>query len=516
MRAHLVVYLLVLLAAAVTACADDSAIEGVGGVIAPMNEHPAIVMEKMLVDIHASPDHAAVTCEFVFHNTGKATAVRMGFPESGHSPGFEGEPSGFADFSTAVDGKPVKTHIEGLTLFGEGSWRRWRVKEVRFEADQTRTVTVSYAGGIGGDSLGGRFFEYPVSTGASWKEPIGHARVRLYLKGRPGFCPPSAPVRFRALRKGVYEWEARDFEPTRDDDISISFQPIHVEVKLGESGVGDRYLASRHLRAGTTMIPIEHLAGQLRVGLEREGSRLTLIRGGRTVVLHPGSRHYQVNGETRELPRAPTGKGSDVLVPLAAVARALGARVEYDGAARVVRAYFPRLTVFDGNLEPQTAHRARELLRNGSAFAPGWAPPDESDYDRDVLEYAQRHNLPAPWACFGDFNGDGAKDAAIILRRGDKLGVALIHTAASPGSFSLFWLQEPSVVGPTKPETIISLLQTRQPGLVEHWVEGETTQKSGRLDLKHDGIEVIAYEKAAVMYYWDEASQRYLRVITAD
>ncbi len=516
MRVRMAVCLLVLLAGAAAACADDSAVQGVGGAMQPMKEHPSIVMDEMIVSISLTPDQAVVHCSFAFRNTGPATTVRMGFPERGHPTDDHKSPRGFSAFRTTVDGKKARARIEGLDISPEESWRRWRVKSVPFAANQRRRVEVDYRAPTGGSSDASRFFEYEVSTGASWKGPIGYARVKLHLKGRRGFRPPSAPVRFRAIGKGVYEWEARDFEPTRDDDISVSFQPIYVEVKLGEGGVTDRYPAKQCLRDGTLMLPVWNLAQGLGVELEEKGSRLTLVRGSRTVSLRKDSREYWVNGVRRGLAYAPVVESSGTLVPLAAVARALGARVDYDAAARVVRAYFPRLTVFDGNLESETAHYARGLLRNGSALAPGWAPPDESDYDRNAVEYAQRHHLPAPWACFGDFNGDGAKDAALILRRGDELGVALIETAVSPSSFSLSWLQEPSVVGPARPEAMIWLLQTRQPGIVEYWQEGETTPKSGRLDLKHDGVEVVSLGKAAVMYYWDADQGRYEKVITAD
>jgi len=512
--------------------ADDGAVEGVGGVIAPMKEHPSVVMEKMLVDIHVNPDEATVNCKFVFHNTGKATTVRMGFPESGYSPGFEGEPDGFAAFATAVDGKPVKTRTEGLQVEKEGSWHRWRVKEVRFDADQTRTVTVSYAAGTGFVSDGSRFFEYPVSTGASWKGAIEYAMVRVHVKGKRGFAPPSAPHYggkkrrrgsasplasdwFRVVGPGVYEWEARNFEPAAQDRVVVDFQPIYIEVKFGETGVANRYTAQRSLRGGTLMLPVRDLTDGLRVGWEEKGSQLTLVRGSKTVVLRKGSREYSVNGVPRLLPHAPIAEdGGTTLVPMAAVALALGADVTYDAKARVAAAHFPRIAVFDGNLEPQTVHYALECMR--TALAPGWAPPDASEYDQDVLRYVQRHQLPAPWACFGDFNGDGAKDAATILRRGDQLGVSLILTARRAGYFSFQWLSEPRDVGPAKANTMIELLQTLGPGTVEYWKEGETTPRSGRLDLRHDGVKVIFYEKAAELYYWDDGTHRFAMVQTAD
>jgi hypothetical protein len=78
--------LLVLLLLAITprpVRADDGAVLGEGGAMAPMREHPSIrmVSERVVADLTLEgPD--VVDCVFRFRNEGPATTVRMGFPES--------------------------------------------------------------------------------------------------------------------------------------------------------------------------------------------------------------------------------------------------------------------------------------------------------------------------------------------------------------------------------------------------------------------------------------------------
>jgi hypothetical protein len=62
---------------------NDTAVVGIGGVIKPMKNHPSIVLRSHVVKVKITPEYADVDCTFVLHNTGKATSVLIGFPESG-------------------------------------------------------------------------------------------------------------------------------------------------------------------------------------------------------------------------------------------------------------------------------------------------------------------------------------------------------------------------------------------------------------------------------------------------
>jgi hypothetical protein len=210
--------LAVLLCGAASAWADDGAMDGVGGALHAMKEHPSIVMQSEVVTVRISDYTADVRCLFVFHNTGQATTVKMGFPESGGGDGVDTtHPRGFDWFRSWVDGKPVRTKTEGLTS-GETRYHRWRTKQVKFGAGQTRRVEVRYRAGLGGVSDGSCTFTYVMSTGASWKGKIGHAKVTIRFVDMPGASDSSA----RPINGTVEVKEWRDAEP---EDIGIGFYP---------------------------------------------------------------------------------------------------------------------------------------------------------------------------------------------------------------------------------------------------------------------------------------------------
>src|SRR4051812_38716946 len=72
--------LLLGLALARPARADDGSIEAVGGHIRPMHEHPSVAMVSEFVHAHVWPESVRVECVFFLANRGRATRVEVGFP----------------------------------------------------------------------------------------------------------------------------------------------------------------------------------------------------------------------------------------------------------------------------------------------------------------------------------------------------------------------------------------------------------------------------------------------------
>jgi len=292
------VFVLALLSICTTAAlADDGAIEGVGGALQPMKDQPSVVMERMEVDLHVNADQPSrVECRFTFHNTGPAVTVRMGFPESGGGADVDPRhPHGFLSFQTWVDGKLTPTTIESAPA-GEESWQRWRVKSVRFAANQIRKVRVIYTTDLGGDISGGQSFEYQIGTGGSWKGPIGSARIRLFptydsdlwtmgasVEGATTAAAPSpeasakggkakgkrrvVPSALEPGPNGSLVWTARGFEPEPGASFRVYFQPVRERVVVGQDlmdlgALGHEPLpAPYYRRGGILFAPVRVVAG---------------------------------------------------------------------------------------------------------------------------------------------------------------------------------------------------------------------------------------------------------------
>jgi hypothetical protein len=73
-----------------------------------------------------------------------------------------------------------------------------------------------------------------------------------------------------------------------------------------------------------------------RIEFDPSGSRIVLERGTRSVSIAIGSPLLRTGDNTQALPIAPYVRAGEPLNPLAAVARALGATVDYDGASHTI------------------------------------------------------------------------------------------------------------------------------------------------------------------------------------
>lgn len=311
---------------------NDSAVVGVSGVIKPMESHPSIVLRSHVVKIKLAPTHADVDCTFVLHNTGKATSVLIGFPESGGGA-IEVPTTGFQYFRSYVDGKRVQVRVQEPKLRDMG-YSRWYLKRVHFGTGQTRVIRNVYRALLGAISNGEEFFHYILVTGASWKGKIGRSDIIVDLSALGSVTDLSIrPAGYRRANNRI-AWRFENYEPNEDISI-VFFQHYRLNADIGEPRIVSRDALVRP--QGTLMIDagwFRSIRG-VQVAWDGKTQRVTIADSstGRQIVMRVGDRWAIVNGQRVQLPVAPSwyrewGRRI-VRVPLRPVVEALGGQVAF-------------------------------------------------------------------------------------------------------------------------------------------------------------------------------------------
>lgn len=212
-----ITFLLALLLGTLPALANDMSIVGVGGSLHPLHgQHPQVRMVREKINIEVGKNNYQVRVNFVFRNQGKATTVRMGFPESGGGGDMpaktEKDKSTFLTFSSNVDGKKVPVKRVLLKSSEEDFDAVW-VKTVKFAAGQMRQVQVDYTAPIGGSSgLGyGQLVAYDF-TGGNWAGDVESSILDIHFK-QPGdyiMCAglDGKKLAFKSITNGIrFSWQ---------------------------------------------------------------------------------------------------------------------------------------------------------------------------------------------------------------------------------------------------------------------------------------------------------------------
>ncbi len=236
MRQILLIGMTALLAIAPAAWANDTSFGASGSVFPGPRPNKDIRMVAEVIDARIVGDAARVTCRFVLRNEGPRQRVRIGFPED--TGGDVGERGLIRRFTSTVNGQPVTVRRVVLTSDGDvGGFFIWWMKDVTFDAGETKQIRNDYEVQLSENVEGVRWFTYILSTGANWKGRIGGATVSVDLGSvdirrviglgtkprqdhhREFLVRPSG-----AKREGTrLVWRLKDFEPTQRDDIMVAW-----------------------------------------------------------------------------------------------------------------------------------------------------------------------------------------------------------------------------------------------------------------------------------------------------
>ncbi|MBM3470053.1 MAG: hypothetical protein FJX73_04575 [Armatimonadetes bacterium] len=240
MRRILLVSIAVLLAIAPAAWANDTSFGASGSAypgprpskdIRMVSEavHARIVRDKM-------GGYARVACRFVLRNEGPRQRIRIGFPED--TGGDIPERGLIRRFTSTVNGRPVGVSRVVLTSDGDrGGFFIWWMKDVTFDAGETKQVQNDYEVALSGNVEGVAWFTYILSTGANWKGRIGEATLVVDLGSISprqviglGTKPRKDHHREFLIRPSGAKiegtrliWRLKDFEPTQRDNIMVAW-----------------------------------------------------------------------------------------------------------------------------------------------------------------------------------------------------------------------------------------------------------------------------------------------------
>jgi hypothetical protein len=135
---------------------------------------------------------------------------------------------------------------------------------------------------------------------------------------------------------------------------------------------------------------------------------------------------------------------------------------------------------------------------------PGWHVMGTSGFDDAVVRQVRSRSgeQAGPQYCLGDFDGNDASDTALLIRSSGTVKLIVLRQVDSDqwtvDELTSFRFGAGFQGGYARFTIYIA---AHPPGTVAFW-ELPSDEKTGRLELRHEGIELITAGKASVLYYW--------------
>ncbi|MGS0763512.1 DUF6612 family protein [Syntrophomonas curvata] len=112
--------------------------------------------------------------------------------------------------------------------------------------------------------------------------------------------------------------------------------PALADVNLNINGKSYQPLIQPRIEEGTTMVPAYVVGRVLGAEIATDGQNLDIEKNGRKLTLTLDNKAASLNGETVNLPVAPSRVNNEIIVPLRAVMDAFGAKIDWQGQSSTV------------------------------------------------------------------------------------------------------------------------------------------------------------------------------------
>jgi hypothetical protein len=219
---------------------------GAGHLKAIGTKQVEIMNENLNIDLYR--DHARVSVEYIFHNTGSGILVKAGFPDivyknKNEIENYRIEADGISLASKFIKGSETTYVPLPYNLsedWSSGKLRlNWLISHVQFSKNEEKKVKITYnsryattAGGISDDvDYDPETFRYLLSTGAVWKGPIRKGTITIKaVSTDPDELIFKPSGRFKR-NGGIFIWKFENLKPTKKDDILIDLNdPVSIKM----------------------------------------------------------------------------------------------------------------------------------------------------------------------------------------------------------------------------------------------------------------------------------------------
>ena len=376
--------------------ANDSAISGTSGTPGNLKasvlagEHKTIRMVREQIEMRVGTNDYVTDAHFVFHNSGAATTVRMGFPEGAGGDSDFAEikkKTSFKEFETWVDGRRIKaTRLLSKAQEEIFEFDAYWVKSVRFARGQTRHVRVRYRSELGSTSDQSQYMFYDF-TGGNWKGKVDESTLRIVftVPGTYGIYSndelKSKPIRreknneislrwknwqaqegyaFRFVRTlpGAMNWAYEPKYLNERDELVAGMKPFVVQgaAKFDAWKVQAAYKPPVVLRDGRAFIQFRKFSEDMRDSwVQRNKSRKLQYGAGihiendsyiapyygrknQSISVAPGSKTARIGARQILLPSAPFVASGVLYVPMVPMIEGVGAKVKVN--AKTMRYWY--------------------------------------------------------------------------------------------------------------------------------------------------------------------------------